>query len=1149
MKNLSRKIALVLVFAMMFSTASINIWAEEIPNSETKTEETGAVCVSSQECEADSHMESCYWYDVDYTIPCDKTENCELFKKHLGECTQPVVYEEVIDEKTEKQIDDEQSSNVIGSAEELKTAVSNGGKYVLGADIIINEILSVEKDLEIDGLNTYSITGTQKKTFEIRANVSFKNVKIYNTASSGRCIDTRTDGIEVSLENTILEATKGISQPLTIGGSDKNGLTINIESSTITAKGGYAIIAFVPAEITINESDISGYASIYTKEGSNGISFNITASNLSSYLKSNEPSNSFGTIILDDNTAIFMSGGTLKTVSEGETPMVLIGTWVEATEAESYVNLNDVNLVCEGNSDILSESFEEQSVLIAEGKTIDNFSFKIENKYYTSLEKALSSASEGQTIEFLKDTVLDEKLNIDKDIIFNLNGKTLTLPVIEDNYAIILNKNLTIKGNGTVNINGIYGFGIPTSSEATLTIENGNFIGAGKEYTAVRTDYMIGAFNGKVVINDGIFTNTYSVVNNFANANIEINGGLFDNTLDEYYALTGVNIVVKGGKFTGDFNPEYTIGNSEYYNAVAEGYYVEDSEIKKVDFNNVCSETELKAAIALNPEKIIIGKDIELLNGLKIENNLILDLNGKTISASENQPDTALIKVINAKLVITGNGKINSASQGNDYGIAIWAAKDAEVIIENGEFTNKGSKSLENDGKTPNNNELIYASATGKIVINGGKFFGNTENAKYSTKYTLNCQDNSQSTITCNGGQYFGFNPLLANVGKNEIIVPTNKTIIDKIENNNTWYYVEDVLNLNTSVGEAFDNIKENDKIILDEAAEKALEKNPDATISAEIVVAALPEELVSEDIKEDMTSEGEIVKFIDISVYVTVDGEYAGTIKELSEKIKIYIDLPADAEDENVKYIVLREHNDEINALEIKKDNDGYYFETDKFSTYALVKQTIDAGEEEPSIPEPTPTPAPTTKPSSNKPSKPKEYNWTPVNNKINSLKVGEKATFDMEYEFVVPSVVWQQFYGEDVDVTFECRGENYNFNGVYLKNVGFNPNEHHDLRDLREYIGKIYPEYTNVVENTETKPVIKEEVKEEAVEEEITVEQTPTPTVTPEPTPESTPVVEIQKPENNSKNFPILPIAIGGLALFIIVGIIIFVKSRDNE
>ena len=174
----------------------------------------------------------------------------------------------------------------------------------------------------------------------------------------------------------------------------------------------------------------------------------------------------------------------------------------------------------------------------------------------------------------------------------------------------------------------------------------------------------------------------------------------------------------------------------------------------------------LEDAVAAVLEKggtVMMLKDVELESGLVFsgEGDILLDMNGKKLSATATQESTALIRAEGTvKLTINGYGTVDSASQGNDFNIAVWAKENAVITIEDGTFTNVGGKDFEDDGTTPNNNELIYVSGSGKIIIEDDPVFkGNVENETYGAKFTLNLQDNCVGSIEVSGGTFYGFNP------------------------------------------------------------------------------------------------------------------------------------------------------------------------------------------------------------------------------------------------------------------------------------------------------------------------------------------------------------------------------------------------------
>lgn len=182
---------------------------------------------------------------------------------------------------------------------------------------------------------------------------------------------------------------------------------------------------------------------------------------------------------------------------------------------------------------------------------------------YATLAEAIAAVPENGTVVLASDLAPQEKITIDKPVEINLNGKTLTLPTVENNYGMIVKNSLTIHGNdGEVDSTGLYGIGLSTSMTGELVINGGTYV------APEGSSYLIGGFGGKVIVNDGDFTAPYCVINSFDGYScaVEINGGTFklNGTDSDPTAapLLGINITVKGGKFSQQLPEEY----------IAEGY-------------------------------------------------------------------------------------------------------------------------------------------------------------------------------------------------------------------------------------------------------------------------------------------------------------------------------------------------------------------------------------------------------------------------------------------------------------------------------------------------------------------------------------------------------------------------------------------------
>lgn len=126
--------------------------------------------------------------------------------------------------------------------------------------------------------------------------------------------------------------------------------------------------------------------------------------------------------------------------------------------------------------------------------------------------------------------------------------------------------------------------------------------------------------------------------------------------------------------------------------------------------------------------------------------NVTIDLGGKTFTANGSN---GAIKVEGGKTVLDGTGTVSSTLGSDKYSMAVWAERGT-VVINNGVYKNA------TDGSA-RGTDLIYASGTGCIEINGGKF----EAAK--PEWTLNVKDADYKAgtakIIVKGGSFKGFDP------------------------------------------------------------------------------------------------------------------------------------------------------------------------------------------------------------------------------------------------------------------------------------------------------------------------------------------------------------------------------------------------------
>ncbi len=373
--------------------------------------------------------------------------------------------------------------------------------------------------------------------------------------------------------------------------------------------------------------------------------------------------------------------------------------------------------------------------------------------------------------------------------VINLNGKNIINETKTLEYGkgegIVVYGDLTINGEGTVkgSTRAVWARG---DKGATVTINGGTYEGCEEGY-AEGGNSVIYASSGNVV---NIYGGTVKA--------LAADKTSYANKTEGVYAALNVAdnngmINVYGGSFYKQ-NPaapgtEPAAWNAAHANGfVAEGYY----SSKNGDYyvvnpvKAVATADALKAAIAAG-ESVKLTADIALAEPVEVTTNAIVDLNGKKITAdlflypgNTVEEDSYAFWVKNGgELTINGEGEISTAAC--KYSIAVWA-QGGKVTINGGKFTNAGEGS-----------DLIYASANGHVVINGGEFVACEKqdgvDGTLEAYSVLNLKgDNTGSSITCYGGRYYKFNPA-DNKSENPAVsfVAPGKTV----EQSGDWYIVK----------------------------------------------------------------------------------------------------------------------------------------------------------------------------------------------------------------------------------------------------------------------------------------------------------------------------------------------------------------------
>lgn len=264
--------------------------------------------------------------------------------------------------------------------------------------------------------------------------------------------------------------------------------------------------------------------------------------------------------------------------------------------------------------------------------------------------------------------------------------------------------------NATMNIYGGYGKSakcgiIVMSTGATINVSGGEWIANGNGTVASDNNAVLVSQNNR---NESGWA-CKSVLN--------VTGGTFKGGYNCYGMGPSVEaddaqINIKGGNFNAD-PTQYMVAGYE----VTGNYTVAKPQ----------ALVELESAIDKGGN-VTLTNDVTLLESLEITNKLVLDLNGKTITA----PLFSAFEVKAGGELTIKNGKVVA------YGSTVRAI-GGKATIESGEYTSTGTAV----GSTPATYRYsLDCREGGELVINGGTFKSN------------NGMINVGSTVTINGGKF-----------------------------------------------------------------------------------------------------------------------------------------------------------------------------------------------------------------------------------------------------------------------------------------------------------------------------------------------------------------------------------------------------------
>lgn len=441
------------------------------------------------------------------------------------------------------------------------SAASDNATIKLDRDITLTSTLNITKNITLNG-DGHTISGS------VASGTSFIDVSIPNngdfTLTNCKIVPTTqvTPNAAISLsvagKVTVTDCTFGASNDT--AGHMYNGLefsqTVPMGDTTITGNTFYGG-AFRHNCISFYKMNDNATIDI-----SNNIFSDLNWDTTNAVRVSNYGSN---TAIINLNGNTYSDHGTTGANQSYAGLLVFQKT---ASNNDNFTKLTvNINKFSTTSDSQLLYVYDDNDGLITTNQPIVKgdstvskfFSAKIDDNLYTSLQAAISAASDGQTVTLLKNTTESVVIPANRTVNFDLNGNKLTAPTDKRYDAIVNYGTLTIndsKKTGEIISNKNSGIGIGANSNTTIVYAKIT----GQEGAIGGYKNTVGA---TLTIKDGIFNGIDNAVVIFngsertGNANtITINGGTFNGTIQSSgYVACGIyapwqdNITVNGGTF------------------------------------------------------------------------------------------------------------------------------------------------------------------------------------------------------------------------------------------------------------------------------------------------------------------------------------------------------------------------------------------------------------------------------------------------------------------------------------------------------------------------------------------------------------------------------------------------------------------------
>lgn len=632
-------------------------------------------------------------------------------------------------------------------------AAQDGDTITLLADVTVDETynssasLEIRKGLTIDGQGH---TIACAKTYGIRIfggpedaeamKVTLKDVTVTNANPLGRAVETRGGNVELVLDHATVTTTgAGNTQVFTVGGKRTNATSVTIKngSKLIASQAGYGILTFNPVNMTIDNSEVSGYGALYFKgpdssAGSAGSKIDIVNDAKVSSTGLAGSTNTFGTIVFQESDiTVNVKNATVAVTADPsndpETPQAafMFSSWAAAPSAEINISGNSFVEMINEHAAFVRNMNDQSKIVVSGGKfssdvtdyciegykttlnDVDNLYHFVAKTYvaaigdaqYETLSEALEAAQDGDTVLLLKDV---DAVTVKKTVTIDLGGCTI-------------NK-MDVAGNGA-DKPGI------TATIYNGTVETADITNRGKILSNKIEMDTVNATNGRLETNGG----TYGTVNVTAGGNIHINSGSFTTVNADGAGYASIKngafgtVTIKNTKTKSISGGTFDTFTDKLRSAVVAGKIVvkKDGKFAVMSMSQVVATADGWGYMALDDaiNAVKNGGTVELLKDNKVDTwNQIWDVKDVTING-------------NGKTLTVG--KIESGVNGNFllYRAQNLVVNDLNIVLNNGGAFDMTDGTIDNVSVTGGRFAVSGASNT---TITNCAFTGQSDMAIYT---------------------------------------------------------------------------------------------------------------------------------------------------------------------------------------------------------------------------------------------------------------------------------------------------------------------------------------------------------------------------------------------------------------------------------